>query len=141
MKKNIISWYDFHQDVKTLCENIKKTGSYNKIIAISRGGLIPAGIVAYELDIRNVEAVNMSSYDGCSQRADEDLEISSCVVMSDEHTLVIDDLADSGKTVEILRGLFPDAKFACVYAKPRGLSSVDIYSKSVPDDWVVFPWD
>ncbi|MGN0913459.1 MAG: xanthine phosphoribosyltransferase, partial [Alphaproteobacteria bacterium] len=62
-KKLYIKWDEFHNHAKELCEKIKQSGEYNKIVAISRGGLIPAGILAYELDIRNSQAINISSYD------------------------------------------------------------------------------
>ena len=67
-KKIYISWEDFHQHAKELSQKLKAHGKYNKIIAVSRGGLIPAGIIAYELDIRNNEAINFSSYDNDEKR-------------------------------------------------------------------------
>ena len=59
-----IRWEEFHQDVKTVCKKIKSSGTYNKIVAISRGGLLPAGIIAYELDIRNCHSLNIATYIG-----------------------------------------------------------------------------
>jgi len=140
-EKLYISWDEFHRHCKQLAQKIKNNRSFDKIIAVSRGGLIPAGILAYELDIRNVEVVNMSSYDGDKQRADDDISIHSFVGKEDEHTLVIDDLSDSGKTFKLLRPLFPEAVFAAVYAKKQGAAVTDLYVKDIPDVWVVFPWD
>ena len=88
-EKYYISWNDFHQDVKALAAKIKTAGTFNKIIAISRGGLLPAGILAYELDIRNSQAINISSYDNDESRRDEDIEIECNVSDVDEHTLGI----------------------------------------------------
>ena len=48
-KKLYIKWDEFHNHAKELCEKIKQSGEYNKIVAISRGGLIPAGILAHIL--------------------------------------------------------------------------------------------
>ena len=59
-EKIYINWSEFHQDVKDLCKKIKESGEFDKIIAISRGGLIPAAIIAYELNIRNTETINFS---------------------------------------------------------------------------------
>lgn len=141
-KKIHISWQDFHAHTKLLCQKIKESGSYNKIVAVSRGGLIPAGIVAYELDIRNNEAINFSSYDNqVERRPDSAIEISGNVGEVDEQTLIIDDLADSGRTFKILRQLYPKAKFVSVYAKERGALNTDIYAADMPDEWIVFPWD
>lgn len=141
--KLYIKWDEFHQHTKNLCQKIKASGQYDKIVAISRGGLIPAGIIAYELDIRNSQAINISSYDNSyDRREDKDIEISCNVVGDvDEKTLIVDDLSDSGRTFRILRGIYPNAKYVAVYAKEQGASMVDIYEKEMPDEWIVFPWD
>lgn len=140
-EKIYISWEDFHQQAKQLAVKLKSKGSWNKIVAVSRGGLLPAGILAYEMDIRNVEVVNMSSYDGDKQRSKEDIDIKSFVGDVDEKTIVIDDLSDTGNTFRLLRQKFPKAHFATVYAKPKGKEFVDFYASEMPDRWIVFPWD
>ena len=140
-EKIYINWNDFHQHTKKLCQKIKAHGTYDKIIAVSRGGLIPAGIIAYELNIRNNEAVNFSSYDNQESRATQDIEMSVHVGKVDEKTLVVDDLADSGRTFQVLRKYFPKATFVTIYAKKQGASQVDIYAEDIPDKWIVFPWD
>lgn len=139
--KIYIKWEEFHQDTKNLCQKIKQSGEYNKIVAISRGGLLPAGILAYELDIRNTQAINISSYDGDKQRSLEDVEICDNVGAVDEKTLIVDDLSDTGTTFKLLRSRFPNARYVTVYAKPKGQSVVDIFSREMPDEWLVFPWD
>ena len=141
-EKIYINWSEFHQDVKDLCKQIKESGEFDKIIAISRGGLIPAAIIAYELNIRNTETINFSSYDGnYERRRDEEIEISGHIGNVNEKTLVIDDLSDSGRTYEILRRVYPQAKFVTVYAKAKGAPQVDVFAKAMPDEWLVFPWD
>lgn len=139
--KLYISWQEFHQDAKNLAQLIKNNGEYNQIVAVSRGGLIPAGILAYELDIRNCQSINMSSYDGNDKRDDSAIELQADITGVDANTLIIDDLSDSGRTYRILREKFPSAKFITVYSKPEGASEVDICAKLLPDEWIVFPWD
>lgn len=140
--KIYIGWDSFHQDTKTLVQNIKNSPrNYNHIVAISRGGLIPAGILSYELDIRNCDVINMSSYDGDTKRADAAIELSGALHNIDNQTLIIDDLSDSGRTLRILRKLYPQATFVCVYAKEKGKDACDIFAKTMPDEWIVFPWD
>lgn len=139
--KIYISWEEFHRQTKELASAIKAKGSFNKIIAISRGGLLPAGILAYELDIRNSQAINISSYDGDQARRDGEIEISASVGEVDEQTLIVDDLSDTGRTFNLLRPLFPQACYVAVYAKPKGAAVVDIYAADIPDQWIVFPWD
>ena len=141
-EKLYISWTDFHQHVKELAEKLKNSGRrFNKIVAVSRGGLLPAGILAYELDIRDCETVNMSSYDGETRRADEDINVRQSIFGVDAQTLIIDDLSDTGRTFRILRRIYPQAVFVSVYAKPQGRGEVDIYCRDMPDRWIVFPWD
>lgn len=141
--KLYIKWDEFHQHAKDLCQKIKASGEYNKIIAISRGGLIPAGIIAYELDIRNSQAINISSYDNSyDRRDDKDIEISCNLAGEvDEKTLIVDDLSDSGRTFKILREIYPRARYVTIYTKEQGAPMVDIYEKKLPDQWIVFPWD
>lgn len=141
-EKLYISWDKFHKDAKELCEKIKNKGTFNKIIAVSRGGLLPAGILAYELDIRNTEVINMSTYDGEKQRENQEFDIKiQSAGKVDEHTLIVDDLSDTGNTFNLLRPLFPKACFAAVYAKSKGSRCVDIFAREMPDSWIVFPWD
>ncbi len=139
--KIYISWNEFHQDVKTLCEKIRKSGEYDKIVAISRGGLIPAGIIAYELNIRNSAVINIATYVGASHLKMDEVDKPEYVGRVDEKTLIIDDLSDSGQTFRVMRRQFPRGKYVTVYAKEKGKSEVDIYAKDIPDNWVVFPWD
>ncbi len=140
-EKIFITWEEFHKDTIKLAEKIKQSGTYDKIVAVSRGGLIPAGILAYELNIRNSEAINISSYDGEKQRSLRDVEISALAGDVNNRTLIVDDLSDSGNTFRLLRTRFPKARYVAVYAKPAGRREVDIYIRDMPDEWLIFPWD
>ena len=137
--KIYIDWAEFHAQVKLLATKVKAAGKFNRIIAISRGGLIPAGILAYELDIRNCDVINMSSYDGEIKRQDKAIEIKGLLTDIDERTLIVDDLSDSGRTLDLLHQQYPKAKRVCVYAKPSGQASCEIFAQKLPDQWVVFP--
>lgn len=140
--KIYLSWEDVHAGVRLLAAKIKDSGrSYDRIIAVSRGGLLPAGILAYELNIRNCGAVCISSYDGDCMRADSEVELADAPQNIDAGTLIVDDLADSGRTFRILRRLYPQASYAAVYSKAKGRDTVDYCAAEMPDDWIVFPWD
>ena len=59
-----------------------------------------------------------------------------------EGVLVVADLVDSGRTLELVRQMYPKAHFATVYAKPKGQPMVETYITEVSQDtWILFPWD
>ena len=131
-----ISWDQIHRDSRALAWRLD-------VVAITRGGLAPAMIVARELDIRTVDTVSVKSYHHQSQGEAELLKAPDAAMMGDgEGILVIDDLVDTGKTLELVRNLYPKAHFATVYAKPKGRPLVDTFITEVSQDtWIFFPWD
>lgn len=143
-KRFLVSWDQFHRDCKALAWRlVEKRESWKGIIAITRGGLIPAGIVARELEIKTIETIGVSSYDDQVQRETYILKnINAEMVGNGEGWMVIDDLADTGNTVKLLRQQLPQAHIATVYAKPAGEPLVDTYVTWVSQDtWIYFPWD
>jgi xanthine phosphoribosyltransferase len=143
-KRFLVSWDQFHRDCKALAWRlVEKRDNWKGIIAITRGGLIPAGIVARELEIKTIETIGVSSYDDQVQRETHVLKnIDEALVGNGEGWLVIDDLVDSGNTARLLRQTLPQAHIATVYAKPAGEPLVDTYVTWVSQDtWIYFPWD
>jgi xanthine phosphoribosyltransferase len=108
-------------------------------VAITRGGLVPASIIARELEIRIVDTICISSYDWQKAGA---VQVLKPVDMDGEGWLLIDDLVDTGKTAQVARDMLPEAHFATVYAKPAGRPVVDTFITEVSQDtWILFPWD
>lgn len=143
-KRFIVSWDQFHRDSKALAWRlVEKENAWKGIIAITRGGMIPAGIIARELDIKVIETIGVSSYDDLTQREMKVLKnINADLVGKGEGWLVIDDLVDSGNTAKLLREMLPAAHIATVYAKPAGEPLVNTYVTWVSQDtWIYFPWD
>ncbi|MBF9033822.1 xanthine phosphoribosyltransferase [Rhodobacterales bacterium HKCCE2091] len=143
-----VSWDQIHRDARALAWRLDKRGpgpdgSWKAIVAITRGGMAPAMIIARELDVRMVDTISIKSYNHQDQAEPEVLSRPDPDVMGDgEGILVIDDLVDSGKTLEVVRGLYPKAHFATVYAKPKGEPMVDTFITGVSQDtWIFFPWD
>jgi xanthine phosphoribosyltransferase len=142
-----VSWHELHRDAKALAWKLVTAGPWLGIIAITRGGLVPAAIVARELDVRLIDTISIASYDHMTQGAGKILKsVSPDVVSSDpeqrKRWLVVDDLVDTGGTYRMVRELLPGAHFATVYAKPAGKPMVDTYVTEVSQDtWILFPWD
>ena len=118
-------------------------GQWKGVIAITRGGMVPAMIAARELDIRLVETISIKSYDHKTQSEAQILKPPNSEVISDgSGVIIIDDLVDSGKTMQLVRDKYPKAHFASVYAKPVGRDVVDTFITEVSQDtWIFFPWD
>ena len=143
-----VSWDQFHRDARALAWRLVEAGPFVAIVCITRGGLVPAAIVARELNLRIIETVCVSSYDGQEQKAALKVlkGIASSVVNlgggGGKGVLIVDDLVDTGKTAKVVREILPEAHFAAVYAKPMGRPMVDTFITEVSQDtWIYFPWD
>src|SRR5215467_10782708 len=62
-----VSWDQFHRDSRALAWRLSGAGPFEAVVCITRGGLVPAAIVARELGIRLIETVCVSSYDHTRQ--------------------------------------------------------------------------
>jgi xanthine phosphoribosyltransferase len=134
-----ISWEQLHRDSKALAWRLVDMRNWEGIVAITRGGLVPASIIARELEIRLVDTVCISSYEFKDQG---DTKILKSIDMDGDDWLLIDDLVDTGQTARIVRNMLPKAHFATVYAKPEGRPLVDTFITEVSQDtWILFPWD
>lgn len=134
-----VSWEQLHRDCRALAWRLVEQGPWKGIYAITRGGLVPAAIIARELDIRLIDTICVSSYDWQSQGK---ASILKSVENNGEGWLLIDDLVDTGRTAKLARDMVPKAHFATVYAKPEGRRTVDTYITEVSQDtWILFPWD
>ncbi len=144
-----ISWDQMHRDSRALAWRLDKRGpeadgAWKAVVAITRGGMVPACIIARELNVRVVDTISVKSYDNQTQAEAVVLKAPDAELMGTdgEGILVIDDLVDSGRTLEVVRALYPKAHFATVYAKPKGEPMVDTFITGVSQDtWIFFPWD
>jgi xanthine phosphoribosyltransferase len=141
-----VTWDQFHRDSRALAWRLNEQGPFAAIVAITRGGLVPAAIVARELNIRVVESVSMKSYAHQDQGDVKVLKAISQDIIdrnaAGEKVLIVDDLVDTGATARVVRDLLPGAHLATVYAKPMGREMVDTFITEVSQDtWSYFPWD
>src|ERR1035438_6279926 len=98
----IVSWVELHRDARYLSEQLHAKGTWKGIIAITRGGLVPAALVARELDIRLVDTICVTSYasagTGKAEQVQAGVRILKSVAGGGEGYLLIDDPGDSGRT-------------------------------------------
>ena len=139
-----VSWEELHRTAKALAWRLigqgPDNGQWQGIVAITRGGLVPAAIIARELDIRLIDTVCMTSYS--DDHAQGEIKLLKGVPGDGAGWLIIDDLVDTGKTAKFVREQLPKAHFATVYAKPAGRPLVDTFVTEVSQDtWIYFPWD
>jgi xanthine phosphoribosyltransferase len=142
-----ISWDQIHRDSRALAWRLDgkgpNGGAWKAIVAITRGGMAPAMIIARELDVRTVDTISVKSYSHQDQSEAEVLKAPDADIIGDgTGILIIDDLVDTGKTLKVVRDLYPNAHFATVYAKPEGRDMVETFITEVSQDtWIFFPWD
>jgi len=146
-----VSWDQFHRDSKALAWRLAGIGEarpWKAIVTITRGGLVPAAIIARELGIRTIETICIASYHDYKDQGDLMVlkGISPDLIEASggtgEGILVVDDLTDTGKTASKVRQILPKAHIATVYAKPKGVPMADTYVTEVSQDtWIYFPWD
>lgn len=141
-----VSWDQFHRDARALAWRLAGLGQeFKAIVCITRGGLVPAAIISRELNIRLIDTVCIASYHDYLNQGETNVlkPISDALLVNGgEGVLVVDDLTDTGKTAIEVRAMLPKAHFACVYAKPKGVPTIDTFVTEVSQDtWIYFPWD
>jgi xanthine phosphoribosyltransferase len=141
-----VTWDQFHRDSRALAWRLTGEGPFEACVAITRGGLVPAAIVARELNIRTVDCVAVKSYDHQNQGSIRVLKpVDPSIIeaaKAGKKILIVDDLVDTGATARIVREMRARQHFATVYAKPKGRDMVDTFITEVSQDtWIFFPWD
>lgn len=142
-----VSWEEIHRNARALAWKLSEKGPLDKggwkgVVAVTRGGLVPACIVARELGVLLVETLCISSYDVKEQGKAQVLKTPSMATEGGKGWLVIDDLVDTGNTFRIAREILPGAHYACVYAKPMGADTTDTFFMEVSQNtWIHFPWE
>jgi hypoxanthine phosphoribosyltransferase len=145
------TWEEVNKYTLQLGNKIKKSKyKIDTIIGISRGGLIPAAHLGYQLEIQNVSSIGAFSYLG-SQRTKLNLYSLPTVDLKNKNVLLVDEFADSGKTLEEIKDIIKkkykvkQIKIATIFVNETACRFYpDFYTKKIkknPEDWVLFPWD
>src|SRR5437763_516632 len=106
-----VSWDQFHRDARALAWRLSGAGPFSAIVCVTRGGLVPAAIVARELDMRLIETVCVTSYRDYVKQGDLTVlkGVADSIVRmgggGGGGVLIVDDLVDTGKTAKVARDL------------------------------------
>jgi hypoxanthine phosphoribosyltransferase len=116
------------------------------ILSIARGGLFLGGALGYALEVKNLFVMNVEFYTDVDERLDLPVVLPptlDAVDLTGAHVLVADDVADTGKTLELVRdfcaGYVAEVRTAVIYEKPRSIVACD-YVWQRTDRWIDFPW-
>lgn len=145
--KEILTWQGFGGATRDLAQSIADSGFVpDIIIGVARGGLVPAGALSYALGVKLLDAVNVEFYTDVHETLPDPVLLAPMLdveSISGRKVLVVDDVADSGRTLalvlELLEGYQSETRSAVIYRKPRSLVEPDYVWKAT-DEWIVFPW-
>ncbi|MBW8308269.1 MAG: xanthine phosphoribosyltransferase [Candidatus Paracaedibacteraceae bacterium] len=139
--KNYLSHTQIRDASIQLAATIKHN-QYHGLVAITRGGLGPTLYLSEQLEIKDIRTISISSYGNDGKQGHFTIIHKPELLNGGKGYLFIDDLVDSGKTLKLIRSLYPKAEFAVLYAKPKGKDATDFFAVDVPqDEWLVFPWE
>ncbi|TWE11844.1 phosphoribosyltransferase [Rudaeicoccus suwonensis] len=146
-QREILTWDLFGTASRELAQTIADDGyEPDLIMSIARGGLIPAGAISYALGIKNVHVMNVEFYTGVDERLAMPVvlpPVPQPVDLSGATVLVIDDVADTGGTLDLVRtfceGHVKQTRCAVIYEKPRSIVKCEYVWKRT-DLWIDFPW-
>jgi hypoxanthine phosphoribosyltransferase len=116
------------------------------VVAVARGGLTVGGALAYALGVKNCGAINVEFYTGVDDRLDVPVLLPpslNLVDVSGLDVLVVDDVADTGHTLRLVREVLAQhvgtTRTAVLYHKPQSVIVPD-FAWKVTDRWINFPW-
>jgi hypoxanthine phosphoribosyltransferase len=145
--REVLSWNEFGDASREIAQMVVDSGFVpDVVVAIARGGLVPGGAVAYALGTKGVGTMNIEFYTDIGETlADPRIlpPLMDTQEMSGQRVLVVDDVADSGRTLALVMDILArqgsDARSAVLYTKPRSIIIPD-YSWKNTDEWITFPW-
>lgn len=145
--KEILTWEGFGVASRELAQQIADSGfTPDVIIAVARGGLLPAGALSYSLGVKLSDAMNVEFYTDVEETLPDPVLLAPLLDtdnIAGKKLLVVDDVADSGRTlalvIDILKEHNAEVRSAVIYAKSRSVVNPD-YVWRTTEEWIVFPW-
>ncbi|RLK47689.1 phosphoribosyltransferase [Microbacterium telephonicum] len=146
-EREVLTWDGFGEATRELSRTIVADGFVpDVVVAIARGGLLPAGAIAYGLGVKSCGALNVEFYTGIGTVLEApallppDLDLG---YLPGKRVLLVDDVADSGRTlalaVAMLREAGAEVRSVCIYTKPGTIATPD-YAWRATGQWIDFPW-
>lgn len=145
--REVLTWEQVGDATDDLARQVVESGFEPRvIIAIARGGMIPAGALTYKLGVKLTDAINVEFYTDVETTRPDPILLAPMLdsqSISNQRILVVDDVADSGRTlalvIKLLRGFGAEVRSAVLYTKPQTIITPDFHWRAT-DRWIVFPW-
>jgi uncharacterized protein len=145
-EREIMTWEMFGEASRALSQTVADDYEPDMILSIARGGLLIGGAMGYALSVKNVYTMNVEFYTGVDERLDMPVmlpPIPAAIDLTGAKVLIVDDVADTGETLKLVRDFCADhvaeARCAVIYEKPRSVVRCD-YVWRRTEAWINFPW-
>jgi hypoxanthine phosphoribosyltransferase len=147
VEREWMTWGDVGTAVEGLAGQIQSAQFMpDAVLALARGGLPAGGALAYALGVKAMATLNVEFYTGVDERLDEPLllpPVPDLTVLRTERLLIVDDVADTGRTLALARDFcaehVDDVRTAVLYEKPHTVVQSDFVWRRT-DKWINFPW-
>lgn len=145
--REVFTWNAFGVAARELAQQVANSGfEFDVIVAIARGGLIPAGAISYALGTKQCASLNVEFYSDVEKTLPDPVVLPPFLDTDSLHgkrVLLVDDVADSGRTLDLVVNMLTDkgaeVKSVTIYAKPTTIIDPDFVWRKT-DRWIMFPW-
>jgi uncharacterized protein len=145
--REVLTWEQFGKAARELAQTVVDSGYQpDLIMSITRGGMLPAGAMSYAMGIKNLHIINVEFYTGVDERLPLPVllpPVPAAVDLSGQTVLIVDDVADTGETLRMVRDFceahVAETRTAVLYEKSHSVVKCDYVWKRT-DEWIAFPW-